>query len=92
MTGGWRCRPGPRRWRWLAWVLLVAPALALGFFGSGYFMAGSFSVANPEAADHWHLIARIYLTLASLSLLPLVISLVLLARRARSTRPHATSV
>ena len=51
--------PASRRWPVVA--LAVASALGALFCVAGYAMAGSFTVSNPEALEHWRRVAMIYL-------------------------------
>ena len=74
----------PRRHRLPGWALgvLALGALAGVYLGvSGYAMAASFSVSNPEALGHWRPVARIYAILALLSVVLLAGSVLLAAWR-----------
>jgi hypothetical protein len=46
--------------RWLPWLVLVASLLGAAYAASGYAMAASFSVANPERQAHWRTAAPLY--------------------------------
>lgn len=52
--------PEPRR-RWLPWLVLVMSLLVAAYCFSGYAMAASFSVANPERLEHWRSMAMLYI-------------------------------
>jgi hypothetical protein len=51
-----------RRWRW---VVLVAALLGAAYGASGFAMAGSFTVSNPERLAHWQTVAIVYLAVTA---------------------------
>ena len=71
----------PRRWPYM--LLLGLSLLSLAFCFSGYVMAGSFTVSNPEALAHWQHVAEVYLGLSGLSLVGIATAVVALVRRRR---------
>lgn len=68
-------------------VLLGVAALAGHFYSlSGYAMAGSFAISNPEQLSHWQRVAAVYLACAGLSALTGLGAMVTLFRRGRRSR------
>jgi hypothetical protein len=68
------------------WVPLAILFLALGvllFAVSGYAMAGSFTVSNPERLEHWQRVAYGYLALICLALAGTLGALLALVRQWR---------
>ena len=54
-----------RPWRLV--VLGVAALAGLFYSLSGYAMAGSFTISNPEQLSHWQCVAAVYLACAGIS-------------------------
>ena len=73
--------PSSRRWPYA--LLLAASLASLAFCSSGYAMAGSFTVSNPEELAHWRRVAEVYLGLCGLSLVGIGVALAVLVRRSR---------
>jgi membrane protein DedA with SNARE-associated domain len=46
--------------RWAPWLLLAASLLGAAYSASGYVMAGSFTVSNPERLVHWQRVGTLY--------------------------------
>ena len=79
MDSNARCSMGP--------VLLGVAALAGLFYSlSGYAMAGSFTISNPEQLSQWQRVAAVYLACAGISALTALGALVILFRRGRRLR------
>ena len=54
---------------WGLVVLGVAALAGLFYSLSGYAMAGSFTISNPEQRSHWQRVAAVYLACAGISAL-----------------------
>jgi hypothetical protein len=52
---------------WGLVVLGVAALAGLYYSLSGYAMAGSFAISNPEQLSHWQCVAAVYLACAGIS-------------------------
>jgi mannose/fructose/N-acetylgalactosamine-specific phosphotransferase system component IIC len=75
-------RRSPSR-RWPYGLLLVFSLLSLAVCYSGFAMAASFTVSNPEGLEHWRHMALTYLSLCGVSLIGIVVALIVLVRRSR---------
>ena len=71
---------------WGLVVLGVAALAGLLYSLSGYAMAGSFTIANPERLSHWQRVAMVYLACAGISALIALGAMVALFRRGRRAR------
>lgn len=68
------------------WGLIAFGVAALaGLFSSvsGYAMAGSFTVSNPERLTDWQRVAIVYLVVATMSAVTALGTMVALVRRVR---------
>jgi mannose/fructose/N-acetylgalactosamine-specific phosphotransferase system component IIC len=78
----------PRRWPYAILLLVSLASLLFGY--SGFAMAASFTVSNPESVDHWRHMALAYLGLCGLSLIGIAIAIVALRRRSRERATQVT--
>jgi membrane protein DedA with SNARE-associated domain len=46
--------------RRVSWILLAASLLGAACSASGYVMAGSFTISNPERLTYWHRVGTLY--------------------------------
>ena len=71
---------------WGLVVLGVAALAGLFYSLSGYAMAGSFTISNPEQLSHWQRVAAVYLACAGISALTALGAMLTLFRRGRRRR------
>ena len=76
---------------WALGILALVAFAGLYLGVSGYAMAASGSVSNPEALGHWRRVAAIYSILAVLSLVVLAACVFLAAWRLYRTPPSDRS-
>ena len=86
---GRRVRRGVPGWALGLLALVALVGLYLGI--SGYAIAASASVSNPEALGHWRRVAAIYTILAAMSLIVLVMTVFLGAWRLYRVPPSDRS-
>jgi hypothetical protein len=70
------------------WVLVLGELVALFgvvFCYSGMAMAGSFTISNPEQADHWRFVATVYQVLMGVCFVAAIVILLMVSRSRRGT-------